>query len=83
MGLLWVLTLLALLAADDVLDGGGGGLKAGLGGGGGLGLISAFQLMFLPGWLDMRSLVLESVLTLAFLTFTALFRSSDAIKETV
>lgn len=72
-------TLDVLLADEDVLEGGGGGLNAGLGGGGGFGLISAFQLIFLLGWLDIRSLVLASVLTLASLTLTALLRNSNMV----
>lgn len=81
-----LVTLGALLADEPVLEGGGGGLYTGFakgaGGGGGLALTSAFQFMFLLGWLDIRSLVLERELTPASLTLTALLRNSSAMCHT-
>ena len=68
-----------LLAGDDVRDGGGGSsLMCGLGGGWGLGLISACQLMFLLGWLVMRSRVLVILLEPASAILAAFARSSSA-----
>ena len=60
-------------------DGGGRGL-GGLGGGGGLDLISAFQLMFLLGWLDIRSRVLVIFVVPASAILAALLRSSSMVR---
>ena len=69
-----------LLAGDDVRDGGGGSsLMCGLGGGGGLGLISACQVMFLLGWLDIWSRVFLTFGSPASATLAALLRSSSIV----
>ena len=71
----------ALLGEDEVRD--GGGRKAGAlgvpgrGGGGGLALTSASQLIFLLGWLDIRSRVLVIFVAPASATLAALARSSN------
>ena len=69
---------MAVLFADDIRVGGGRG-AGGFGGGGGLDLISAFQFMFLLGWLVMRSRVLAILVVPASAILAALLRSSSMV----
>ena len=68
-----------MLLADDVREGGGRG-AGGFGGGGGLDLMSAFQLIFLLGWLVMRSRVFEILVVPASAILAALLRSSSMVR---
>ena len=70
----WV--VVEVLPTDGMRCGGGRGF-GGFGGGGGLGLMSAFQSIFLLGWLCMRSRVLVILVDPASATFAALLRSSS------